>query len=341
MESTALQITWFVLFGVLIGGYAVLDGFDLGVGIISLFVKKDGDRRLMVNAIGPVWDGNEVWLLTGGGALFAAFPAVYATVFSGFYLAIMLLLLAMIARAVSMEFRGKVASAAWRRIWDLSLGVGSLVITVLFGVALGNIMGGIPLNEARWFTGTFLGLLNPYAIAVGLLAVAMFTTHGALYMVMKCDGELRAFMRRVSHMGWVAWVVLYLVVTVASFFAAPHLFENALRNPLAYLALIAMMAGLVMVPVFSGAGKPFRAFLASGTAVFASVALVGVGLFPRFVPASTNMDFSLTISNAASSEGTLLTMLIIALLGMPLVLGYTVFIYKVFKGKVTLDEHSY
>jgi len=195
MEPTVLQTIWFLLVGVLLIGYAILDGFDLGVGVLTLFRKNAHDRRLMINAIAPVWDGNEVWLLTGGGALFAAFPPVYATVFSGFYLAFMLLLVFLILRGISMEFRSQVDSPAWKNFWDLMFGIGSLVPAILYGVAIGNILRGIPLDETQTFTGTFLGLLNPYAILIGVLGLVMFVCHGAIYMTMKAEGQLEDDMR--------------------------------------------------------------------------------------------------------------------------------------------------
>jgi len=341
MDPSLLQILWFLLFGVLITGYAVLDGFDLGVGVLSLLRRDPDERRLMINAIGPVWDGNEVWLVTGGGALFAAFPLVYATVFSSLYLAVVLLLLALIARAVSMEFRGKVASTTWRDVWDWAFGLGSLLITLLFGVALGNIMQGIPLDAEGRFGGTFLGLLNPYAILVGLLAIVMFTCHGALYMAQKCDGELQSAMKTWASRAWVGWAALYVVAAVATIFAAPAMLADLPGNVLGWLALLALLVALVYLPVALRADQLRRAFLASSVAVVAMLGQVGFGLYPKLVPSSVDPAFSLTIANASSSPRTLMTMLVIALIGMPLVVGYTVFIYRVFKGKVELTEHSY
>lgn len=341
LGPTALQIVWFILFAVLIIGYAILDGFDLGVGVLSLFGKSDDERRLYVNAIAPVWDGNEVWLLTAGGALFAAFPPVYATVFSGFYLAMMLLLVALIGRAVSMEFRGKVDSPGWRRLWDWAFGGGSFLATLLFGVAVGNILRGIPLDARGEFAGTFLGLLHPFALLVGLLTVAMFTTHGALYMAMKSEGELRARMRAWASRAWIAWVALYVAATVAAFFFAPSLFEGVLKNPLTWACFGLALAGLLYVPIGAGQDRPFRAFIASSVAIAAMNGLAAVSLFPRLVPALGDLSRSLTIMNASSTERTLMTMLVIALIGVPLVLVYTVFIYSRFKGKVEIDEDSY
>jgi cytochrome d ubiquinol oxidase subunit II len=341
MEPTALQIVWFLLYGVLITGYAVLDGFDLGVGVLSLTRRDPDERRVMINAIAPVWDGNEVWLLTGGGALFAAFPLVYATVFSAFYLALMLVLVGLIARAVAMEFRGKVANARWRDSWDLAFGVGSLLPALLFGVAVGNIMRGLPLDPGGRFTGSFLGLLHPYPLLIGLLALAMFVCQGAIYMAMKSDGPLREAMRSWAVRAWVAWVALYAAATVATFFAASFLFEGVLASPVTWVAFLALLGGLVYVPIAVRAERMGRALLASSTAIAAHIALVGVGLYPRLVPSLTDLAHSLTIANASSTERTLTTMLVIALLGMPLVIGYTLFIYRVFKGKVVIGESSY
>ncbi len=341
VEPTTLQIVWFLLFTFLIAGYAVLDGFDLGVGILHLFAKNDEERRIGINAIGPVWDGNEVWLVTGGGALFAAFPIVYATVFSGFYLALMLVLAALIARAVSMEFRGKVDGARWRRVWDLSFGIGSLLAVLLFGVAMGNILRGIPINDKYVYVGTFLGLLNPYALLIGVLSVVMMVMHGAAYLSMKSEGELRERMLRWVTPAWMVFVVLFFVATIATYFVAPFLFEGKLGSPFFWVFLVLIAAGVAYVPVAAKAGQSGRLFGATSAIVLSTVALSGVGLFPRLVPSLLNLENSLTIMNASAYPATLQAMLIIALIGMPLVLAYTFFVYRVFKGKVVLHEDSY
>ena len=336
-----LQAIWFLLVGVLIIGYAILDGFDLGVGALHLFLKDEKERRLSLNAIGPVWDGNEVWLLTGGGALFAAFPVVYATVFSGFYLALMLLLVALILRAVSMEFRGKVESAAWKSFWDWAFGIGSLLPAVLFGVAFGNILRGIPINEQGLFTGSFLGLLNPYSVLVGLLSLALFIMHGAIYLGLKTDGALRERMVSTASAFWVGTVGLYTLATLVTFFVSPFLFDGVLKNPLFWVLFLLLLASLVSIPVLLKGKKLFVAFLASSAFIASIIGLSALSLFPRLVPSITNLDYSLTIRNASSTQGTLTVMFIIALIGMPIVIGYTIFIYRVFKGKVELNEASY
>ncbi|MCX5758171.1 MAG: cytochrome d ubiquinol oxidase subunit II, partial [Candidatus Hydrogenedentes bacterium] len=223
---------WYLLVGVLIVGYAILDGFALGVGVISLFLRDPKEGRICMKAIGPVWDGNEVWLLTAGGALFAAFPPVYAAVFSGFYIAFTLLLVALILRAVSLEFHSKVDSAKWRDVWSWAFGLGSLIPAILFGVAFGNILRGLPIDAKGEFTGTFLGLLNPYALLVGLLALAMFIMHGATYMTLKTGGELRERMHAWALGGWAALAILYIPGTLFTMLTSPFLFNKLSGNVL-------------------------------------------------------------------------------------------------------------
>jgi cytochrome bd ubiquinol oxidase subunit II len=337
----SLNAIWFVLVGVLLIGYAILDGFDFGVGSLHLFTKGEERRRVNINAIGPVWDGNEVWLLTGGGALFAAFPVVYATVFSGFYVALMLLLLALILRAVSLEFRSKVDSAAWRGVWDWAFGLGSFLPPVLLGVALGNILRGIPIAADGAFRGSFLGLLNPYSILVGLLTLVGSVMHGAMYMTVKTEGEQRKVMTRWVNGAWIGFVVLYFAVSVATFFSASFLFQGLLKSPLFWVLLIVVLASMLYIPVAVKTGKYFAGLLASSATIAAMFGLAALSLFPRLVPSSIDLGYSLTVYNASSTHRTLATMLVIALVGMPIVLAYTILIYRVFKGKVLLTKESY
>jgi len=336
-----LNTIWFLLVGVLITGYAVLDGFDLGVGALHLFTREEEERRIFINAIGPVWDGNEVWLLTGGGALFAAFPIVYATAFSSFYLALMLLVAALMFRAVSFEFRGKLAGGGWRRLWDWSFGLGSVVPAVLYGVAVGNVVRGIPIDASGAFTGNFLGLLNPYALLVGLLTLAMFVMHGAAYMLLKTEGQLRERLRRWNLGAWVAFVVLYALATAASLSVAAYAFDGVLASPLAWALLALLAIAVVAIPITNRRGKLGWTFVGTSGSVIAVIGLAAVGLFPRLLPSSLDLGYSLTIYNAASTPLTQTVMLIIALIGMPLVILYTAWVYRVFKGKVVLTEDSY
>jgi len=343
MDLATLQTIWFVLFLVLVVGYAVLDGFDLGIGALSL-LERDPDRRGQhMEVIAPVWDGNEVWLLTAGGALFAAFPPVYATVFSGFYLALMLLLAALMFRGVSFKFRNQVDSPGWRTFWDRAFGVGSLVPALLYGVAVGNVLRGVPVTktaEGFAWQGSFLGLLNPEALLVGVLGLAMFLTHGALYMAHKAHGEAAASAARKAPWLWLSWLGLWVLATGVSAWRSPHLFEGVTTNPLWWLAVLAAMAGMIGIPLAVRAGRYGVAFLASGLAIAAQNGLAAVGLFPRLVPSSLDLaGASLTIHNASSSQRTLGTMLVIALVGMPLVVGYTIVVYRVFRGKVRPGEY--
>lgn len=336
-----LNLIWFVLVALLLTGYAILDGFDLGVGILSLFTQDNHQKRIYLNAIGPVWDGNEVWLLAAGGALFAAFPIVYATVFSGFYLAMMLLLFALIVRAVALEFRGKVDSLRWRRIWDWGFGLGSLLPALLLGIAFGNILRGVPLERGGVYAGSFLSLLNPYALAVGLLTASLCVMHGAIYLTLKTEGSLRHKLGRWAASTWNLVVSLYGLITVGTFLAAPHLVEGMFLNPLTWIFLLVGFAAAAATRVALKSLRHRGAFLASSTFIGALLGLSGVGLFPRLVPSSIDLQYSLTVYNAASSQSTLSVMLVIALIGMPVVVGYTVFIYRVFRGKVELTPDSY
>ena len=335
-----LNTIWFLLVGVLIAGYAILDGFDLGAGVLHLFTRDERERRLMMNAIGPVWDGNEVWLLTAGGALFAAFPPVYATVFSGFYLAFVLLLVALIVRAVSFEFRSKVDAPGWRRRWDVAFGIGSAVPALLFGVAVGNVLRGLEL-DASGVSTTLLGLLNPYALLIGLLGLAMFVLHGATYLGLKTEGALQERMRRWASASWVAFIALYAVATVASYAVAPYLFERWFSNPLTWVFFAVLLASCLGGPAAIRSGRFGRGFVASAAATVSIIALAAEGMYPRLVPSRPDLAASLTIYNAASTPRTLTTMLIIALAGMPLVIVYTVLIYRAFRGKTVITQESY
>jgi cytochrome d ubiquinol oxidase subunit II len=337
-----LQTTWFLLIGVLLVGYAILDGFDLGVGMLHLFVAKtDRERRIVANSVGPVWDGNEVWLLTGGGALFAAFPNVYATVFSAFYLALMLVLAALIFRAVSLEFRSKEESARWRGSWDWAFALGSALPALLFGVAIGNVLHGLPLDAAGDFTGTFVSLLNPFALVVGLLSTAMFLMQGAAWLVLKTEGAVATRARRIAFGAWGAFAVLWLAATVAARWGAPQVWAPY-SQALPWLAPTILLAAIVSFPLALRSGRKGLTLTVSSVAIAALMAIVGQGLYPYIVPAlGAEEALSLSIYTASSSPYTLKAMLVIALVGMPLVIGYTLFIYSRFRGPVVLDDHSY
>jgi cytochrome d ubiquinol oxidase subunit II len=342
MDWATLAVIWFGLEGVLLMGYAILDGFDLGVGILHPFVpKNDREKRIAINAIGPVWDGNEVWLVTFGGALFAAFPEAYATVFSGFYIAFMLLLGALIARAVSMEFRSKVESDRWRRFWDWAFFGGSAVAALLFGVAVGNAMIGLPLDTAGNFTGTLFDQLAPYPILVGVMTVALLAMHGGLYLYLKTEGEFQERLRDWLWRSWGVFLVLYMLTTMYTLAMIPRATANFERWPWAALVVVASVLAVANIPRALHWGRPWQAFLSSCAVIATLVMLFGLALYPNLVTASNDPAYSVTIFSAASSPLTLTIMLIIAVIGMPFVIAYTGIIYWAFRGKVRLDEHSY
>lgn len=339
--SFDLNTLWFLLVGVLLTGYAMLDGFDLGVGALHLLVKDDHDRRIFINAIGPVWDGNEVWLVTGGGALFAAFPVVYASVFSGFYLAFMLLLGLLIFRAVAIEFRSKEPSTRWRRNWDIAFSVGSTGAALLTGVALGNIAQGIPLTADYQYYGGLLGLLRPYPLLVGLTTVALFTMHGNIYLLLKTEGKLHDQVRSWVNKTIIIFIAFYVLTTGATLIFIPHMTKNLMAFPLLFALPVLNVLSVLNIPREIHKGRDGRAFIFSCLSMIFLLMLFGAGLFPNMVYSLPDPSHSLNIYNAASSKLTLKIMTIIALVGMPVVLAYTISIYWIFRGKVKLDENSY
>lgn len=336
-----LNLIWFILVGVLLAGYAILDGFDLGVGALHLLAKGDRERRLMINSIGPVWDGNEVWLVTGGGALFAAFPDVYATLASGFYLAVFLLLFCLIFRAVAIEFRSKHPSLMWRQIWDVAFCVASILTAVLFGVVIGNLMWGIPLGADKEFQGTFFSLLHPYALLCGVTVLSVCMNHGAIYVVLKTEGELREKAQRWVKNTMIFFFICYGVLTMATLLFLPHVINHIKAYPILFLVPMLKLLVIANIPREIHHKREFLAFLSSSVAIVLFLFLFGSGIFPNLVYSNPNPEFSLSIYNASSSAKTLQTMFIIALIGMPIVLAYTFCIYWIFRGKVKLDENSY
>jgi cytochrome d ubiquinol oxidase subunit II len=341
MSSLDLNTIWFILIGVLFVGYAMLDGFDLGVGALHLFTRSDDERRVMLNAIGPVYDGNEVWLVTGGGALFAAFPNVYATVFSGFYMVFVLLLVALIFRAVAIEFRSKQPMRWWRQMWDIGFSAGSVLSSLLIGVAMGNIAWGIPIDDRGEFAGTFWSLLHPYALLLGITTVALFMMHGAIYALMKTEGPLHDKLRRWINQCIIFFLICYAVTTMATLLYVQHMAARMRANPWLFSIAVANMLAIANIPREIHRGKDWLAFLSSCAAMITLMSLFGLEMFPNLVFSNPEPAHSLTIYNAASSLKTLGIMLTIAAIGVPVVLAYTVSIYWIFRGKVKLDRMSY
>jgi cytochrome bd ubiquinol oxidase subunit II len=337
-----LQTIWFILIAVLFTGYFFLEGFDFGVGVLLPFVAKDDtDRRVVINSIGPVWDGNEVWLLTAGGAIFAAFPHWYATMFSGFYLALFLILMALIVRVVAFEFRSKLESPSWRRGWDSALFVGSLVPAVLWGVALTNIVHGVPINAQKMFTGDLFTLLNPYALLGGVVSLAVFTLHGALFLALKTTGEVSNRARAVSRGLWLPVGLLLAVFAFLGYSQTDFIGTlGIIPGTLPLLAVISFVVAAACIQLKLDA----LAFAANGLTIVFGTVVAFVGLFPRVMISSTNEQYNLTIYNASSSQYSLTAMLIVALTFVPLVLVYQGWSYWVFRQRIsrsTIEAHGH
>ncbi len=324
-----LQNTWYILVGVLLLGYAILDGFDLGIGSLLPFLgKNEKEKRALLNTVGPFWDGNEVWLLTGGGALFASFPHAYATVFSGFYLALMLVLFALIFRAVSMEFY--VHDDERRKVWEWAFVLGSFLPSLLYGVALGNVIVGVPLDANMEFTGNFFTLLRPFPLAIGLLGLNAILLQGSTYAALKTSSDIQNRSKDLTKRLWVSFIVLFALSSVMAFVYVP----GSATSILAWLATAVVIASWVMIKQALSKGKDALTFYMSSLSFVGLWGIVGAIHFPNLVKASNDPAFSLTIYNASSTQLTLTVMLIIAALGMPLVFLYTYYIFKIFKGKV-------
>ena len=337
-----LNTIWFLLVGVLFTGYAILDGFDLGMGPLLLAVKTDEERRIFLNAIGPIWSGNEVWLVTGGGALFAAFPEVYATVFSGFYDAFMLLLFALIFRAVAIEFRGQRPEPGWRRMWDTAFAIASLASALLIGVALGNIVWGIPLDDRHNFQGNFFTLLHPYALFVGITTVALFVMHANLYLVLKTDGPLQQRLMRWTNLTVPTYVILFFVLNIVTIYACPHI-KPALEQRWLLLGTAHVLALAVTLNILREVrrNRDGRAFICSSLSIVLLMIQFGAAVYPNMVFSVPDLANSLNIHNAAATGKSLRFMFVVAMIGIPIVLAYTVSIYYIFRGKVVLTEESY
>jgi cytochrome d ubiquinol oxidase subunit II len=338
----SLNTFWFVLVGVLLTGYAVLDGFDLGTGPLLLFAKSDRERRIFLNAIGPVWDGNEVWLVTGAGALFAAFPQVYATVMSGFYDLFMLLLTALIFRAVAIEFRSQRPAAGWRTTWDVAFAVSSVLSAFVIGVAVGNVIWGIPLDSGREFDGDLTTLLHPYALFTGLTTVALFIMHANVYLVLKTDGPTEVNVMRWTAITVPAYLACFVAFNAITLLACPHIVAAFRERPL-LLGSLFIVGLLVTINILREVWKKCagRAFVSSCAALVLHVLLFSAAVYPNLVFSTPDHAYDLNIYNSASTEQTLAFMFVVAVIGVPIVLTYTFTVYYVFRGKVVLTEESY
>jgi len=338
-----LNILWFILIAVLYIGFFILEGFDFGVGILLPFLSKGKDfasvdkkRRLIINTIGPHWDGNEVWLLTAGGATFAAFPEWYATLFSGFYLAFFLLVLALIVRGVAFEFRSKDDNPKWRKLWDWAIFIGSSVSALLLGVTFGNLVRGVPIDAEFNYVGGFFNLLNPYALLVGAASMLTFTLYGAIFLSMKTEGEIREKAQAAAQRLWIPVVVILLTLLFATYFAT-DIYERLGVNP----GIVPLTGGATILAAGYFIRKRMEgwAFVMTMATIAFSVLTAFLILYPRVMVSSLNPDYSLTIYNASSSPYTLKVMSIVALIFVPVVVAYQAWSYWIFRKRLTADSH--
>ncbi|MEJ2791311.1 MULTISPECIES: cytochrome d ubiquinol oxidase subunit II [unclassified Pseudoxanthomonas] len=369
LDYATLRLIWWLLLGILLIGFAVMDGFDLGIGtLLPAVARTDAERRLVLNVVGPVWEGNQVWLILGGGAIFAAFPALYAVSFSGFYLAMFLILFALILRPVGFKFRSKVEDRRWRAVWDWALFVGGFVPALVFGVAMGNVLLGVPFHFDDTlrihYGGGFFALLSPFAVLCGLVSVAMLVAHGASMLVLKTDGPVAVRARRLGSLAAVATAVLfvlagvwvakgvdgYAVVGAAVTDAASNpLFKqvtsarggwmaNYQAMPWTWIFPVLGVTGALAAALLLRAGRGMAAFLASALAIAGIILTEGLAVFPFLLPSSTHPASSLTVWDASSSHLTLFVMLVATCVFLPLVLLYTAWVYRVLRGKVSPES---
>jgi cytochrome d ubiquinol oxidase subunit II len=335
------NVWWFLVFGGVISGYAILDGFDLGAGALHLFLKKETSRRIALNAIGPVWDGNEVWLVIGGGALFAGFPVAYAAIFSAFYIPFMVFIVGIIFRAVAIEFRSKEPMTWWRKTWDIVYCVSSIIISLSLGLMLGNVAYGIPLNEQKEFAGNWLSFFNTFSILVAITTLALFMLHGAIFLTMKTESRLYAKLHILAKNFIIFFVLSFVFTTLYTLLYVPHLTDFFRSNPPSFIIPALMVLAIANIPRQIKKGKYMYAFLSSAATIALLLIMVAIEVFPNLLYSSTNPANSITINNGASSAKTMRILLIIALIGTPLVGLYTGFVFWTFKGKVQLNEMSY
>jgi cytochrome d ubiquinol oxidase subunit II len=346
-----METAWFIIVSVMIAAYVVLDGFDLGAGIIYLVVGKTiAERRTILRSIGPVWDGNEVWLLAAGGMLYFAYPQLYASAFSGFYLPLMLVLWLLILRAIGIEFRTHMENPVWQGFFDVVFSLASILLAIFFGAALGNVIRGVPLGEdgyffeplwTNWRVGAHPGILDWYTVMAGVVALSTLTLHGALYVRLKTDGDLAQRTRNVVLAVWPVQLALTLFSLIATWFVRPWIKTNYVTFPIGFLIPVIVFASLAFVLIWTRKGEELKAFLAS--CIYITGMLVGAvfALYPVVLPASTDPARNLTIYNSATGHHGLAVGFAWWVLGMIFVIGYFVFVYRMFRGKVRLEGEGY
>jgi cytochrome d ubiquinol oxidase subunit II len=336
-----LATWWFLVIGGIFSGYAILDGFDLGAGALHLFFNKEESRRKALNAIGPVWDGNEVWLVIGGGALFAGFPVVYATIFSAFYEPSMIFLIMLIFRAISIEFRSKEPMSWWRKLWDVSYCISSIILTLSLGLILGNIVQGLALDQNFDYKGTLADFFNPYAILIAFTTLSLFMMHGSIYLVMKTENRLYAKLTVIVKNTTIFFVLMFAITSVVTLLYVPHMAKRYQEVP--YMFVFPVLAILAVANITRQISKrKYRyAFMSSAVVTALLMVLVAVGLFPNIILSSIDPAYSITVHNGSSTDKSLKIILLFAVIGVPIVATYTSFVFWTFRGKVKLDDASY
>jgi cytochrome bd ubiquinol oxidase subunit II len=367
-DYETMRLIWWALLGALLIGFAITDGFDMGVAILLPFLgKNDTERRVIINSIGTVWEGNQVWFITAGGALFAAWPIAYAVAFSGFYFALLLTLFALFLRPIGFDYRSKLPSQKWRNNWDIALFVGGFVPALIFGVAFGNLLQGVPFhfdNDMRiFYTGSFWALLNPFALAAGLISLSMLVMHGAVYLQIKTDGDIHQRCKTVVVVTAIITLALFAVAGIwvnhiDGYHITSEILPNAPSNPLAKIVskepglwldnyshypvlmlipALAFVAGALTL-VLSKIDRPGLAFITSSLTLTSIILTAGVSMFPFLMPSSSALNSSLTVWDASSSHTTLKLMLVATLIFLPIVLVYTTWVFRVLRGKITLEH---
>lgn len=366
LDYETLRVIWWVLLGVLLIGFAIMDGFDLGVAMwLPCLSRNDWERRILINSIAPTWEGNQVWFILGGGAIFAAWPMLYAISFSGFYLAMLLILLALILRPVGFKYRSKMSHPGWRSCWDWALFTGGFVPSLIFGVAVGNVLQGVPFHFddslRPFYTGTFVALLNPFALLCGLLSVSMLAMHGAFFIHVKTEGDLQQRAKTAGKICAALTIVLFIcgglwvyygidgyILTNSPLHDGPSnpLYKNAARHAGAWFSNFQDIPVTLLVPILGIAGallailvaaKARLAFIFSAISIIGIIATVGVSMFPFILPSSSNPEQSLIVWDSSSSQLTLFIMLIATAIFLPIILIYTAWVYRVLRGKVTVE----
>jgi len=336
-----LQGIWFFLWGLLWAVFFMTDGFDFGIGVLYPFLgKNDTDKRIMINSVGPLWNGNEVWLITAGGVTFAAFPLLYSVMFSSLYSGLMLILFALILRGVAFEFRSKIDTKSWRNVWDISIFAGSVLPAVLFGVTFANIFKGLPINKSGIYEGSFFGLLNLYGILGGLLFLILFMFHGALWLSLKTEGDLNQKAVSASLKIWPILLISAVIFLAASWFYT-KLYDNYISNPVLFLDILLTVAALLAARYFIKNKEFLKAWISSSVVIIGSVFFGIIGLYPNMLPSSINPEFSITAYNASSSHLTLKIMLVVVIIFIPAVIAYQAWAYYLFRGKVTKEDLAY